>query len=194
MRSVPLLCALLPASCDRSEVDRATRPVAAPVDPASATAPASGCIVPLAPAPPPAAQAAEACPPDPLPPATLARGWVGFPEAPGAPRVEVEIARTEPERSRGLMYRTSLRDDGGMLFDFGVDGPRSFWMKNTCIPLDMLFVTAGGTLAGVVEQVPTLDLAPRGVPCPAAWVLEVNAGWTRTHGVAPGQRVVIEAE
>jgi uncharacterized protein len=90
------------------------------------------------------------------------------------------------------MFRTKLDADAGMLFSWNKEQPRSFWMLNTCIPLDMLFIAADGTIVGILEQVPTLNTQPRGVPCAAAHVLEVNAGWTRLHGVAPGQKVDIE--
>ena len=92
-----------------------------------------------------------------------------------------------------LMYRTQLDADAGMLFSWDREQPRSFWMLNTCIPLDMLFIAADGTIVGILEQVPTMNTAPRGVPCAAQHVLEVNAGWTRQHGVVPGQKVSIES-
>ena len=150
------------------------------------------CVVPLPETEPPTAQRAAQCPKDPDPPAPMPRGWVTFPEAPGSPRVEVEIAATGESREHGLMYRTSLPEDQGMIFSWSEEGDRTFWMRNTCIPLDMLFIAADGTIAGIAEQVPTLNDAPRGVPCPAAHVLEVNAGWCRAHRVAPGQHVRIE--
>jgi uncharacterized membrane protein (UPF0127 family) len=90
------------------------------------------------------------------------------------------------------MYRTTLPADDGMLFSWDQEQPRSFWMQNTCIPLDMLFIAGDGTIVGILEQVPTLNTLPRGVPCAAQHVLEVNAGWTRMHGVKPGQRIDIE--
>jgi uncharacterized membrane protein (UPF0127 family) len=90
------------------------------------------------------------------------------------------------------MYRTHLDDDQGMLFSWKDQRPRSFWMKNTCIPLDMLFIDRQGTIVGILEQVPTLNLASRGVRCGAQHVLEVNAGWTRRHGVFAGQKIQIE--
>ena len=79
-----------------------------------------------------------------------------------------------------------------LFFSWNEEEPRSFWMLNTCIPLDMLFIAGDGTIVGILEQVPTLNTAPRGVPCGARHVLEVNAGWTRQHGVLPGQKVAIE--
>jgi uncharacterized protein len=122
----------------------------------------------------------------------LPTGQVRFVDAPSAPRVTVERALDDTTRARGLMYRTRLAADAGMLFSWNVEEPRSFWMLNTCIPLDMLFIAADGTIVGILEQVPTLNTLPRGVPCPAAHVLEVNAGWTRQHGIEPGQRVEFE--
>lgn len=157
--------------------------------PASATSP---CVVPSpAEAPPPAAPAAS-CPPDPTGPPELAWGAVTFVDAPDRPRIRIELAESNETRARGLMYRTRLEQDQGMLFVFPDEQRRSFWMKNTCIPLDMLFVDRHGTIVGIRENVPTLNLASRGVPCPAAYVLEVNAGWTREHGVFAGQRLEIE--
>jgi uncharacterized protein len=79
-----------------------------------------------------------------------------------------------------------------MLFSWTAESARTFWMHNTCIPLDMLFIAADGFITGILEQVPTLNDDPRGVPCPAAHVLELNAGWTRAHGVRAGMRAVIE--
>jgi uncharacterized membrane protein (UPF0127 family) len=90
------------------------------------------------------------------------------------------------------MYRTELAPDAGMLFSWSGEAIRRFWMRNTCIPLDMLFIAADGTIVGIVEQAPVLSDAPQSIPCPARHVLEVNAGWARSHGVRPGQKVVIE--
>jgi len=151
------------------------------------------CVIPLAAEALPRAPKAMHCPVDPSGPPELARGYVVFNEAPGSPRVNVELARTEPEKERGLMYRTQLPDAQGMLFSWaGREEPRTFWMHNTCIPLDMMFITRDGTIAGILEQVPTLNDEPRGVPCPAAYVLEVNAGWSRAHGIQPGTMVHFE--
>jgi uncharacterized membrane protein (UPF0127 family) len=143
--------------------------------------------------PAPRAHKALHCPADPDGQPELAHGYVVFAEAPGSPRLNVELARSEPEKERGLMYRTSLPDAQGMLFSWGgEERPRTFWMHNTCIPLDMMFIARDGTITGILEQVPTLNDEPRGVPCPAAYVLEVNAGWSRSHGVKSGTRVHIE--
>ncbi len=122
----------------------------------------------------------------------MKKGKVAFPDAPGAPTIDVEVARTPVESERGLMYRRNLGREKGMLFSWPAEGHRVFWMKNTCIPLDMLFLAKDGHVAGILEQVPVLNEAPRSVPCPAAYVLEVNAGWSRRHGVEPGMATDIE--
>lgn len=165
----------------------------APVGGATASPqPAPTCLVPLPSEPPPPAPPATSCPPDPGPVPDLPRGVVRFPEAPGAPEVQVELAKTPTEHARGLMYRTELPEGTGMLFSWADERVRSFWMRNTCIPLDMLFLALDGTVLGVHEQVPVLNDRSRSIPCPAGHVLEVNAGWVRAHGVTPGMRAVFE--
>lgn len=150
------------------------------------------CLVPLSDSPPPRAEPAATCPPDPGAPLALPKGWVAFEDGARAPRVEVEIADTPPARERGLMYRTEMAEDHGMLFSWPTEEPRAFWMHHTCLPLDMLFIAEDGTIAGILEEVPVLNDTARGVPCPAAHVLELRAGWSRAHGLAPGQKVRIE--
>lgn len=119
-------------------------------------------------------------------------GKIRFPEAPHAPELRVELALNTDHRSHGLMYRPTLSDEEGMLFSWADERTRSFWMKNTCLALDMLFIARDLTIAGVLEQVPPMNVTPRGVPCPAAHVLEVPAGWVRKYGVAPGQKIALE--
>jgi uncharacterized protein len=111
--------------------------------------------------------------------------------------LRLEVARTESQRECGLMYRTSLPKHTGMIFIFAQDAPIAFWMKNTLIPLDMVFVAADGTVRTVdadVETVPgTLpdDQIPResGV---AKFVIELPAGEAARDGVAPGVKLNIE--
>jgi uncharacterized membrane protein (UPF0127 family) len=166
---------------------------AAPTPEKSAPSSKSACVIPTTDQPAARAPKALHCPADPVGQPELAHGYVVFTESPGSPRLNVELARTELEKERGLMYRTSLPDAQGMLFSWGgEEEPRTFWMHNTCIPLDMMFIARDGTITGILEQVPTLNDEPRGVPCPAAYVLEVNAGWSRSHGVKSGTRVHIE--
>jgi uncharacterized membrane protein (UPF0127 family) len=119
-------------------------------------------------------------------------GHVAFPESKDAPRLEVELMITNEQHQRGLMYRRSLADDKGMLFAWQTPTIQSFWMHNTCIPLDMLFIDREGFVAGIVENAPTLDDGARSIDCPVLYVLEVAAGWSRKHGVVAGQHVDID--
>ncbi|MEZ4440138.1 MAG: DUF192 domain-containing protein [Polyangiaceae bacterium] len=132
---------------------------------------------------------AEGCPPDPGRP-KLPMGEVFFDEAQdgkGA-HVRIEHAKDDEYRQRGLMYRTSMPEDDGMLFSFEQRRVLTFWMKNTCIPLDMIFIDEDFVVVGIEENVPTLNTRTYHVGCPSLYVLEVNAGWSRRHGVKPGQR------
>lgn len=112
-----------------------------------------------------------------------------FLDASGQPKVQVDVAETPSHRERGLMFRTQMPEDRGMIFVWDDESPRTFWMRNTCLPLDMLFIAKDGYIVGALEQVPVLNEAPRGVSCDAAYVLEVNAGYLRRHGVRPGQKL-----
>jgi uncharacterized membrane protein (UPF0127 family) len=170
-----------------------TATASTPSPTATTTADAGPCVAPLKEPPPAPAKPATVCPADPVAtPPTLAAGTVAFPDAPGAPTVKVEVARSSAEVQRGLMYRRKLAAEEGMIFVFPDQRPRTFWMKNTCIPLDMLFLASDGTVAGILEQVPVLNQASRSVPCPATYVLEMNAGWARRHGVTPGMKTDIK--
>jgi len=109
----------------------------------------------------------------------------------GSAAVRVEIARSPQEREHGLMDRTRLDPDAGMLFIFGESAPHGFWMRNTLIPLDLLFLAEDGRVAAVVERQPlSLEVDDGGVE--SRYVLEVNGGWARAHGVGPGDRVRFE--
>jgi uncharacterized membrane protein (UPF0127 family) len=116
---------------------------------------------------------------------------VGFPDASGAAGVDAELVRSAHDTTRGLMFRRSLDEHRGMLFDLRDRDDHKFWMHNTCIPLDLLFIDEDGLLVGIVEDAPTLDDTSRGVGCPSRWVLEVNAGWARRHDVKAGQHVTL---
>jgi uncharacterized membrane protein (UPF0127 family) len=135
------------------------------------------------------------CPLDPDPAADqgLPVERVVFPEAGGA-AVDAEVASTQAEEDRGLMYRTSMPEDHGMLFDLGASEVVEFWMRNTCIPLDMIFADQQGLVVGIVEAATPLDDTPRGVGRPSMYVLEVNGGWTSKHGVKVGQRMTMRSE
>jgi hypothetical protein len=106
--------------------------------------------------------------------------------------VVVEVARTDADRERGLMFRQKLGADEGMLFVFPESRDHSFWMKNTLIPLDMIFIAESGTVVGVVQDAEPMTTTPRGVGAPSRYVLEVNGGWSAAHGVARGDRARFE--
>lgn len=125
--------------------------------------------------------------------ATLPVGRVAVRTGDGAwVRLRVELATTPETQARGLMYRESLDDGEGMLFVFPDDRVRAFWMKNTYIPLDMLFIDADGVVVGVVHQAEPLTTDRRSVGLPSRYVLEVPGGWARSRGVDAGSRVRFE--
>jgi hypothetical protein len=109
----------------------------------------------------------------------------------GVVDVAVEIVSTPEAVARGLMYRNELADGRGMLFVFGEEKDHRFWMKNTLIPLDMIFIGADGVIVGVHRDAVPLSTATVGVGRPSRWVLEVPGGWSARHGVDAGQRVEI---
>jgi uncharacterized membrane protein (UPF0127 family) len=104
-------------------------------------------------------------------------------------KFDVELALNDAERSRGLMFREKLGPYDGMLFDFHQDAPVSFWMKNTLIPLDMVFIAGDGTVKHVhANAVPlSTDAIPSQFPVRA--VLEINGGSARLLGIKPGDKV-----
>jgi uncharacterized membrane protein (UPF0127 family) len=101
----------------------------------------------------------------------------------------VELARTEAERERGLMYRNHLEPSGGMLFIFEHDGPLTFWMKNTFIPLDMIFIDRNRRVVGIVEEAAPETETPRRVSGESRYVLEIVGGLSRRLGVVAGSSV-----
>lgn len=101
-------------------------------------------------------------------------------------RFRVEVADDAAERSRGLMYREQLPRFGGMLFVYDAPEPVAFWMKNTLIPLDMLFFDASGRLAAVHENAVPGDLTPIPGGDAIQYVLEINGGAARRLGIVPG--------
>jgi len=105
--------------------------------------------------------------------------------------INVEIADEYDELREGLMFRESLAEDSGMLFIFGDEEIRSFWMKNTLIPLDMIFIDENFVIVGIEGAVPCEE-----DPCPsynskkpAKYVLEVNAGYVKEVGIKIGDEV-----
>lgn len=105
----------------------------------------------------------------------------------------VEIANTPEKRSQGLMFRTALPTDQGMLFVFDTPDYYSFWMKNTYLPLEMIFINEQATITDIIQASPCQK-----DPCPsykptqkALYVLEVNAGYTNTQGLVVGNTVIL---
>ena len=106
-------------------------------------------------------------------------------------RVQVELADTEAKRERGLMFRKELPEGRGMLFLFDEEGEHSFWMKDTLIPLDLIFVDSSGRVTGIVARARPLTLEPRSGG-PSRMVLEVPGGWAASRGVRVGDRMIVE--
>jgi hypothetical protein len=202
--------ALLLAACERPiEEPMPTRPkdpssITVPATPAPTAsvaavasadaAPAGRCITrtPAKPKRTPPGGPDARCPRDPETPPKLRTGKIVFTEAKGAPVTTIEVAENDHDRQRGLMYRTKMGDERGMIFTFGEKDDHTFWMHNTCISLDMLFIDDDGMIVGIEESTPTMSDDTFSVGCASKYVLELNAGWTRAHGVVAGQKVKLE--
>jgi uncharacterized protein len=104
-------------------------------------------------------------------------------------RFTVELARTEEEQMTGLMNRSSLAPDRGMIFPFEAPRDASFWMKNTLIPLDMIFIRADGTIANIEANTVPLSLEPVYSDGPVAAVLEIAGGRSEELGIKAGDKV-----
>lgn len=106
-----------------------------------------------------------------------------------AHRFTLEFAITEPQIIKGLMHRTEMAPDAGMLFWFGDEAERAFWMKNTLIPLDMIFIRKDGTIHHIHENARPRDLTSIPSQGPVAAVLEINGGISAQLGLQPGDTV-----
>jgi len=104
---------------------------------------------------------------------------------------QLELAISPHEQSRGLMFRRSMQPDWGMLFIYPREDVLTFWMKNTYIPLDMVFIDDSGTVVGVVTAEP-LTLTPRSVGKPSRYVLELVAGTAERLGIVAGTLMQLE--
>jgi hypothetical protein len=102
---------------------------------------------------------------------------------------QVEIAATPEKREVGLMYRRELPLDYGMLFIFPGERINSFWMKNTPIPLDMIFISGERKIVGIVHETAPFSLEGRSVSVPSQFVLEINGGLSRRYGFKAGDVV-----
>ena len=102
---------------------------------------------------------------------------------------QVEIADTPAKRQLGLQYRRDLAPDRGMIFLFPQESTQSFWMKNTPIPLDMIFISSDRKIVGIVEQAVPFSMDSRSVSVASQFVLEINGGLARRYGIKAGDSV-----
>ena len=102
----------------------------------------------------------------------------------------VEVATTADQQAYGLMFRRQLPPDAGMLFDYGHDRVVSMWMKNTLIPLDMVFIRGDGRIVNIVERAVPGSLEPRSSEEKVRGVLELNGGTADRLGLKPGDRIL----
>ncbi len=125
----------------------------------------------------------------PAPAAQAATEPLGIVAKNGRHAFQVEVMRDDAQRARGLMYRRSMAPDHGMLFDFERPAPVTMWMKNTYLPLDMVFIRSDGTIARIAADTEPLStkVIPSGEPVLA--VLELNAGTAAKLGIRAGDRI-----
>ena len=105
---------------------------------------------------------------------------------------QVEVADTPAKRELGLQYRKELAADRGMIFLFPAPSVQSFWMKNTPLPLDMIFIGSDRKIVGIVEQTVPFSLDSRSVGTPSQFVLEINGGLSKRLGISAGDSVRFE--
>lgn len=103
--------------------------------------------------------------------------------------VEVELAQTEEQRRKGLMYRKELPENKGMLFIMAYSENQRFWMKNTFLPLDMVFISEDFKIAGILENTATESTTSYEIGRPSRYVLEVNAGFCARNKIGQGDAV-----
>ncbi|HTH98511.1 MAG TPA: DUF192 domain-containing protein [Stellaceae bacterium] len=104
----------------------------------------------------------------------------------------VEVAQTEPQREQGLMFRQSLPANAGMLFLYGQPQQAAFWMKNTFIPLDMLFIGADGHIVNIAKRAVPMSQATIYSSGPVQAILEINGGTADKLGIKPGDMVRVQ--
>ena len=107
--------------------------------------------------------------------------------------LNVEVADTPAKRELGLQYRRELGEEQGMLFLFPFEGVQSFWMKNTPLPLDMIFIGSDLKIVGIIHQAVPFSTTSRSVPAPSRFVLEVQGGLSRQKGIEVGNSVRFES-
>lgn len=108
----------------------------------------------------------------------------------GKYRFDVELAETPAQQAQGLMYREKMAADAGMLFTYDRLQPASFWMKNTLIPLDMIFIASDGRIVNIHANAVPQSLDAVNSAGPVKGILEINGGMSARLGIHPGDRVV----
>lgn len=103
--------------------------------------------------------------------------------------IDIELATTEEEHARGLMFRKQMDENKGMLFMFSYEDWRSFWMRNTLIPLDIIYVNAKREVVSICKNAKTLDETSLPSEAPAMYVIEINAGLCDKYGIDKGTKV-----
>lgn len=202
--TLPTLCLLLGVACDRAGApaqtarDEVASPSAAPrTDEAGAALPAADPTSPAAATPEIAGGAGTVAAPS----ATAAGSAdaaaaesparVTFHATSGDVVTTVEVADTPSERDRGLRERKSLEADHGMLYVFQDETDHPFWMDRTHLSLDLVFIGKHLEVVGIIESAAPLSTDHLTIGAPSLYVVEVNAGFARKHGVAKGTRVTL---
>lgn len=173
LTALTLLCALVGCQRHTSPPPPKTQPAAARTDTQAA---------PTAPVSEPAHAAADVM--------LAERGTITIAGRTHAPTWRLELAIDKADRSRGLMFRKRVADDAGMLFFMGHDDDWAFYMRNTYVALDMIFIDKDWQVVGVVANTRPLTETLRQVGRPSRYVLELNAHQARDNGIRPGTRMV----
>ena len=116
--------------------------------------------------------------------------------AKNSPKLCFEVADTEGKRAKGLMFRKpeEMAEDRGMIFVYPEEGMRSFWMKNTFIPLDMIFLSSDKKVVGIVHDVAPMTQSPRKVDEMSQYIVELHAGSAKKWGIEKGSELRLERE
>lgn len=132
-----------------------------------------------------------ACPRDPAPeafkPSVFELGFAGATQ-----KLMIELVHTAEDSAHGLMYRPSMSETSGMLFKLKNE-VHTFWMHNTCIALDMLFLDDAGVVLGILENVPPMNDEIRTIGVPSTYVLELNAGFCGRNKITRGSRLLLNS-
>lgn len=142
-----------------------------------------GAVCVLAPLPPAAAQGRGGL-------VSFERSTLGIVTGTATHRFDIELARSRRQHAQGLMYRRRMARDAGMLFIYARPAVQTMWMKNTLIPLDMLFIAADGRIVSIAQRTVPLSLATISSGAPVTGVLEVNGGTVSRLKISVGDRVV----